>query len=67
MGDLTRKEFCTRFVAEMMTAAPIYDGTPEELRAYAEEVAPTYFEESHQFLEGPEACAQADIGYWEEG
>lgn len=65
-GEL-EADFCARFVAEMMTAAPIYDGTPEELRAYAEEVAPTYFAEEWQVLDGPEACAQSDIGYWEQG
>jgi len=64
---MVETEFCARFVAEMMTAAPTYDGTPDELRAYAEEIAPTYWAEPSQREEGPEACAQSDIGYWEEG
>lgn len=65
MGALTEREFCDRFVAEMMTAAPIYEGTPEELRAYAEEAAPSYFAEEWQREMGPEECAQSDIDYWE--
>ena len=65
--NITETEFCARFVAEMMKAAPIYDGTPDELRAYAEEAAPTYWSETDQREDGPEACAEADISYWEEG
>lgn len=65
MADLTKLQFCERFVAEMMTAAPIYDGTPAELLAYADEVAPSYWEEEWQRDEGPEACAQEDISLWE--
>lgn len=64
---MTKEQFVGRFVAEMMTAAPIYDGSADELRAYAEEVAPTYYDEEWQREDGPEACAQADISYWEEG
>jgi len=63
---MTEQEFCARFVTEMMTAAPIYDGSPAELRAYANAVAPTYWAEEDQREEGPEACAQSDIGYWED-
>lgn len=66
-NDLSQEDFCARFVIEMMTAAAIYDGTEAELRAYAEEIAPTYFGDDWQRAEGPEACAQSDIGYWEEG
>jgi hypothetical protein len=64
---MTKQDFVARFVAEMMTAAPIYDGTEDELRAYALEAAPTYYEDEDQRADGPEACAQSDIGYWEEG
>lgn len=65
MTDLTKDEFCDRFVAEMMKAAPIFDGTEAELKAYAEEVAPIYYGETDQRADGPEACAEADISYWE--
>lgn len=64
---LSKEEFCTRFEAEMITAAPIYGGSKEELAAYAAEIAPSYFETDWQRAEGPEACAQSDISYWEEG
>lgn len=64
---MTKDDFCARFVAEMMKAAPIYDGSPEELQAYAEEIAPTYWSDEDQRSDGPEECAQADISYWEEG
>ena len=63
---LTEAEFCARFVTEMMTAASQYDGTDAELRAYAEETAPTYFEDKDQRADGPEECARSDISYWEE-
>lgn len=64
---MTKEEFCQRFVAEMMKAAPIFDGTPEELRAYAEEVAPTYFDMDDWPAQSPEQWARDDISYWEEG
>lgn len=63
---LTKDEFCARFITEMMTAASQYDGTEAELRAYAEEAAPTYFEDEDQRADGPEECARSDISYWEE-
>ncbi len=66
MTEITKEQFCERFVAEMMSAAPVYDGTPEELRAYAAEIAPTYWEDTDQREDGPETCAQSDISYWEE-
>ena len=66
-STMTRDEFCARFIAEMMTELAIFDGTEAELRDYAEEVAPTYWEEADQREDGPEACARSDIGYWEEG
>lgn len=66
MTDLTKDEFCDRFIAEMMNAVSSFDGTEAELKAYAEEAAPTYYDEPHQREEGPEACAEADISYWGE-
>lgn len=33
---------------------------------YADEVAPTYYDEPWQQLEGPEECADADMSYWGE-
>ncbi len=66
MGEITKGEFCARFIAEMMKALPIFDGTADELRSYAEEIAPTYWETEWQREQGPEGCAQADISYWGE-
>lgn len=57
-------DFRDRFVAEMMTALPIFGDTEAELRAYAEEAAKAAYETPWQREEGPEACAQADISYW---
>lgn len=59
-------DFRDRFVAEMMTALPIFGDTEAELRAYAAEIAESYYETEWQREEGPEACAQADISYWGE-
>lgn len=66
-ANLTEAEFCARFVAEMMTYAPVYTGPAEDLRAYAEEIAPVYYAEEWQRANGPEECAASDVGYWEEG
>ncbi|WP_376856037.1 hypothetical protein [Brevundimonas faecalis] len=66
MTNITKEEFCDRFVTEMMKAAPIFDSTTDELLAYADEIAPSYWETEWQREDGPEACAQADISYWGE-
>ncbi len=34
---MTKDDFCARFVTEMMTALPIYDGTEAELRELRKE------------------------------
>jgi len=65
-ATMTQDDFCARFVAEMMTAKAIFDGTEAELRSYAEEIAPTYWSDEDQRSDGPEECAQSDISYWEE-
>lgn len=66
MASLTKEEFCSRFVAEMMLDLQMFDGTEAELREYAEETAPTYYDEPSQRAEGPEECARADVSYWED-
>lgn len=60
-----REAFCGRFVAEMMRALPVYDGSEAELREYAEEIAPTYYDDPDMRIDGPEECALSDIFYWE--
>lgn len=67
MATNTEKaEFCARFKVRMMTHASVYDGTSEELSEYADQVAPTYWEEPDQRVYGPEECADTDASYWEE-
>lgn len=63
MTDLNQDEFCARFTARMVSVAP---GDRDEIAKYAEQIAPTYFAEPDQREEGPEACADADISYWED-
>lgn len=59
-------EFCTRFVAEIMRATARRKDEPRTyFEQYAQEVAPTYFEDKDQRAEGPERCAQSDMSYWE--
>jgi hypothetical protein len=63
--DMTKDEFCTRFVARMVAKAgfdKFADGF--SVAEYAAESAPTYFEEEHQRVEGPEECADSDMSYW---
>jgi hypothetical protein len=66
MPEITKDEFCTRFVNLMMRYERTFNGTEAELRAYAEETAPTYWDDLYQRAEGPEECAEADLSYWEE-
>lgn len=63
---MTKEEFCRRFIARMVRLAgeTFDDGT--SIRDYAEETAPTYWDEPHQRAEGPEECADADMSYWGE-
>lgn len=74
--ELTKEEFCARFVAEMVRiVGPSYSQLDEDGRAaeeglitakYAEEVAPTYFDTDWQRDGGPEECARTDYSYWED-
>lgn len=63
--DLTEAEFCRRFVAEMIRRVGETDANGENVRTYAEEVAPTYFADKDQRIDGPEACVDADLDEWE--
>lgn len=66
--DPTLEEFCARFKARMVAVAGPRDdtGDPSGVERYADQVAPTYFAEPDQREEGPEACADTDISYWED-
>ena len=66
MDKLTLEEFCARFKAKMLAVVgPTFDDG-DSVADYADETAPTYFEEADQRIEGPEECALTDISYWEE-
>ena len=66
MTEITKDEFCARFVARMMASMDRYDGSEAELREYAEHIAPTYWDDPNVRVYGPEECASTDISYWEE-
>lgn len=57
---IDRAEFIARFKAEMLRVGG------ETFDEYADETAPTYWDDPGQREEGPEECALADIGYWGE-
>lgn len=65
---MEQQEFCKRFVEHMVRAAwfdKFDDGMT--VREYAEETAPTYWEDQHQRDgESPEDCAESDMSYWGE-
>lgn len=63
--EIGREEFCARFKAHMLEHAGadrFEDG--EMIADYADETAPTYWEQDWQREMGPEACADADMSYW---
>jgi predicted HD phosphohydrolase len=63
---MNKDEFCQRFVTYMVQHAgeTFNDGT--SIREYAEDTAPTYWDNPDQRAEGPDECASADMSYWEE-
>lgn len=67
---MTKDEFCQRFKYRMLERSKRVcpDGNFTDggsIAEYADEVAPTYWEQPDQCEEGPEACADADMSYWE--
>lgn len=63
---MDKEEFCRRFKAHMLACAgtTFPDGT--SVAEYADDIAPTYWDNPDQREEGPEECSDADISYWEE-
>lgn len=63
---IPKEEFCARFKAHMlkMTGEKFDDG--ESIADYADATAPSYWEDAEQRQDGPEECADSDIGYWGE-
>jgi hypothetical protein len=62
--EITKEEFCARFKAYMLSVAGETFDDGEPIADYADETAPTYWDEPGQRKEGPEECAQADMSYW---
>jgi len=65
VGELTREQFCERFVARLLELAGPTDGEGEPVEPYALETAPSYYEDD--FGLSPEECAESDYSYWESG
>jgi hypothetical protein len=63
---IPRDEFLQRFKARMIERAgqTFDDGT--SIPQYADEIAPSYYDDEDQRSEGPEECADADMSYWGE-
>lgn len=61
-----REDFCARFKARMLVVAGPTFRDGESVADYAEMAAPTYWDDPDLRDEGPEACADADISYWED-
>ncbi|MCJ2043796.1 hypothetical protein MKK58_04490 [Methylobacterium sp. J-078] len=63
--ELTKEQFCARFVTEMLRIAGPKDSEGHSVEDYAKDAAPTYFDDPDQREAGPEECAQSDFSYWE--
>ena len=64
--DLTKEEFCKRFVARMVAEAERMFGRSTfgdglSVETYARQVAPIYWERRDLRLDPPEECADADL------
>lgn len=64
--NLTKEEFFARFKARMLAIAGDHFDDGSSIADYADEIAPTYFDEPDQRSEGPEECADSDMSYWGE-
>lgn len=68
---MSREEFCARFKVRMLAVAgPFFaqegPDAPDSVEEYADQIAPTYWDDPSQRANGPEACAETDISYWED-
>lgn len=67
IGHLTKEDWCTRFVIRMIDRAGFDRFDDGDLVLdYAQETAPTYWDDEMMRDDGPEACADADMSYWGE-
>lgn len=60
-----KSQFCARFKIELLRIAGPAFADGESVAEYADEAAPSYFDEPWQRDEGPEECARADFAEWE--
>ena len=63
--EITKEEFCARFKARMLEVTDKFDDG-SSVAEYADETAPTYWDDPDQRAEGPEECADADMSCWGE-
>jgi hypothetical protein len=64
--ELSQEEFCARFKAYMLKTAGDKFDDGESIAEYADDTAPSYYEDRLDHGETPEECAAADISYWGE-
>lgn len=64
--SMTKEEFCRRFVEHMVQRGGDEFEDGSSIRDYAEETAPTYWEQPRHRDEGPEACADVIMSFWGE-
>lgn len=62
---ITKEEFCARFKARLLAKVGPKDSEGNDVAAYADETAPTYFEDGIGCELDPEAAADTDLSYWE--
>ncbi len=58
-------EFVERYTERLVFLAGEVDSAGGSNRTYAASVAPTCFDDPARRLDGPETCAEVDLGYWE--
>lgn len=61
---LSKEDFCSRFKARMLKVAGDKFDDGDSIAEYADQTAPTYWEEQHKDGESPEECADSDMSYW---
>ncbi|MGY3527310.1 hypothetical protein [Bradyrhizobium sp. USDA 4452] len=61
---ILKEEFCARFKARMLETIGEKFDDGSSVAEYADETAPSYWEDANQRNEGPEECADADMSYW---
>jgi len=63
---LSKEEFCARFKARMLAVAGEKFDDGDSIAEYADDTAPSYYEDRLDHDESPEECADADMSYWGE-